>query len=552
MIADDDKLVRDRILSAIPCEELELHLCGTAENGVDALELFDCMRPQIVIMDINMPLINGIDVAKKIIEEDPDVSIIVITGYGTVDFAKEAIREGFADFLLKPVDAEELIQVLKRSIECIRRNTRKALNQQRMERLLEKGMPFLRNRYFLTLMQTPAEQMDEESCEQYLHDFGIVSLPREICIAIVVANYGIVTVNEQMSMQAVLEEEITKILNAHKIGCIIVSDAMQREILITYSTQKLLAFELEQKLSAVRDKMKYLYQIDYHASIGTTVSGFRYLQKSYQSAERALGYWTVLGNGNIVSSENVEHLYISAVKVPAISYGVLMNLMLSGNVEQMCKMLEQYINELLYVSHVTINNLQLRAVEIMAMLLSCARELGENVDEWLEQRTQIYVAIFTATTASSVTRVLQEAAKTLMERTAGQREESTSKAFIDAKRFIMQNYAQEDILITDSFPSTEQGPEELRYITDLVFDANGLLNGSRLTMDAACRNMVMHTGCSITEAFWMASRNPARMIGMDKEIGTIEPSKKANLVFMDDAFHVKKVMLDGTFQQISE
>ena len=400
------------------------------------------MRPQIVIMDINMPLINGIDVAKKIIEEDPDVSIIVITGYGTVDFAKEAIREGFADFLLKPVDAEELIQVLKRSIECIRRNTRKALNQQRMERLLEKGMPFLRNRYFLTLMQTPAEQMDEESCEQYLHDFGIVSLPREICIAIVVANYGIVTVNEQISMQAVLEEEITKILNAHKIGCIIVSDAMQREILITYSTQKLLAFELEQKLSAVRDKMKYLYQIDYHASIGTTVSGFRYLQKSYQSAERALGYWTVLGNGNIVSSENVEHLYISAVKVPAISYGVLMNLMLSGNVEQMCKMLEQYINELLYVSHVTINNLQLRAVEIMAMLLS---ELGENVDEWLEQRTQIYVAIFTATTASSVTRVLQEAAKTLMERTAGQREESTSKAFIDAKRFIMQNYAQEDM-----------------------------------------------------------------------------------------------------------
>ena len=68
-----------------------------------------------------------------------------------------------------------------------------------------------------------------------------------------------------------------------------------------------------------------------------------------------------------------------------------MNLMLSGNVEQMCKMLEQYINELLYVSHVTINNLQLRAVEIMAMLLSCARELGENVDEWLEQRLNIQV-----------------------------------------------------------------------------------------------------------------------------------------------------------------
>lgn len=112
--------------------------------------------------------------------------------------------------------------------------------------------------------------------------------------------------------------------------------------------------------------------------------------------------------------------------------------------------------------------------------------------------------------------------------------------------------AERLILITDSFPSTEQGPEELRYTTDLVFDANGLLNGSRLTMNAACRNMVMHTGCSMTQAFWMASRNPARVIGMDHEIGTIELGKKANLVFVDDAFHVKKVMLEGELQQVAE
>lgn len=112
--------------------------------------------------------------------------------------------------------------------------------------------------------------------------------------------------------------------------------------------------------------------------------------------------------------------------------------------------------------------------------------------------------------------------------------------------------AERLILITDSFPSTEQGPEELRHITDLVFDSRGLLNGSRLTMDAACRNMMMHTGCGMTEAFWMASRNPARVIGMADEIGTIEPGKKANLVFCDDAFHVKNVMLEGQFQEISE
>jgi N-acetylglucosamine-6-phosphate deacetylase len=57
-----------------------------------------------------------------------------------------------------------------------------------------------------------------------------------------------------------------------------------------------------------------------------------------------------------------------------------------------------------------------------------------------------------------------------------------------------------------------------------------------------------HTGCSMVQAFLMASRNPAKAIGMDHEIGTIAPGKKANLVFTDDAFRIRRVMLNGTFR----
>ena len=105
------------------------------------------------------------------------------------------------------------------------------------------------------------------------------------------------------------------------------------------------------------------------------------------------------------------------------------------------------------------------------------------------------------------------------------------------------------ILISDSFVSYEDSPEHLRHIDDLVFDANGLLSGSKLTMDKACRNMMMHTNCGICQVFNMAARNPAKAIGMDKEIGTIEPGKRANLVFVDDMFRVQKVMLDGKLRQ---
>ena len=120
----------------------------------------------------------------------------------------------------------------------------------------------------------------------------------------------------------------------------------------------------------------------------------------------------------------------------------------------------------------------------------------------------------------------------------------------DMIRMVLENKGVDRlILISDSFVSYGDSPEHLRHIEDLVFDDNSLLSGSKLTLDIACRNMMQHTSCGICQAFLMASRNPARIIGMDDEIGTIEVGKKANLVFVDDMFHVQKVMLEGNFWQ---
>ena len=103
------------------------------------------------------------------------------------------------------------------------------------------------------------------------------------------------------------------------------------------------------------------------------------------------------------------------------------------------------------------------------------------------------------------------------------------------------------VLISDSYVSTEPTPDEYRHVTDLQFDANGNLCGSKLTLDMACRNLLRHTGCDMVQAFLMASRNPARVIGLDDEIGSIEAGKKANLVLVDELFTVKQVMLEGNF-----
>lgn len=101
------------------------------------------------------------------------------------------------------------------------------------------------------------------------------------------------------------------------------------------------------------------------------------------------------------------------------------------------------------------------------------------------------------------------------------------------------------ILITDGAINNDPNPVGFEHMTDLAFDSNCNLAGSRLTMDGACRNFMKHTNSGIEQAFKVAASNPAKALDMYDEIGSLESEKKANIVFVDDMFNIKKVMLFG-------
>lgn len=105
------------------------------------------------------------------------------------------------------------------------------------------------------------------------------------------------------------------------------------------------------------------------------------------------------------------------------------------------------------------------------------------------------------------------------------------------------------ILITDSMGSKEKflnnEEEGIWYGPDLNYDYEGHLAGSRLTLENACRHLMTHTGYGLCHAIRCATINPARMLGIDDEVGSLEAGKKANLILIDDMVHVKHVILEG-------
>ncbi len=106
LVVDDSSFMRNLIKGTLVKEGYEI--VGEAQDGAEAVELYKKFKPDVVTMDITMEKMNGIEAVKKIMEFDPDAKIIMVSALGQEDFVKEAIKNGAADFIVKPFDANRL------------------------------------------------------------------------------------------------------------------------------------------------------------------------------------------------------------------------------------------------------------------------------------------------------------------------------------------------------------------------------------------------------------------------------------------------------------
>lgn len=113
-IADDEKYVLKSITQRVESSGLELEVAGTARNGVEALELYDRIKPDIYFVDINMPVVNGLDLIDRIRRKDPETvtRFIIISGYDDFAYMKRAIQLGVTNYIKKPISQQEFTDMI--------------------------------------------------------------------------------------------------------------------------------------------------------------------------------------------------------------------------------------------------------------------------------------------------------------------------------------------------------------------------------------------------------------------------------------------------------
>lgn len=154
LIVEDNQIARESLQHTIPWEELGLQLVAVADNGRQGCEMIRKYHPDIVLADIHMPEMDGLAMMEAMKEELSDSRVIFITAYDKIEYASRAIKLSAFDFILKPLDNDELCKSLRRAVESIHKNRDAAMESERRNAALRRFR-------LMNALTTPSQKNEE-------------------------------------------------------------------------------------------------------------------------------------------------------------------------------------------------------------------------------------------------------------------------------------------------------------------------------------------------------------------------------------------------------
>ncbi|TYP76570.1 response regulator [Paenibacillus methanolicus] len=184
MIVEDEPRLLNNLARNIPWDEQGIEVVATASSGTEALRLFEQMKPNIVLLDINIPELDGLAVARRIAERDPLAKIIVLSGHDDFKYAQIAIELHVMKYLLKPSGNAEVLQAVLEARESIRRDLEAKYSHELMQRKWAEHLPRLQDIFYQSWMEGSYADWEIRNRSREL----MISLPDDAIWAVTVVD----------------------------------------------------------------------------------------------------------------------------------------------------------------------------------------------------------------------------------------------------------------------------------------------------------------------------------------------------------------------------
>ena len=289
IIADDERIIREGISQKVNWEKFDFELIDLAINGKDAYDKIKEKRPDIVITDIKMPGMSGLELIDKVSKNYKNIKFIILSGYDEFEFAKKAMKHGIKHYLLKPTDEDEITKVLKAVKKEIEKEKEKQLFLKEMEDELSTMIPLAKEQFLRDRILNKVYSKKEL---KYYKDLFNINKDIQIILFEFDEEYKI---EEIFALERIIKRY---------------SDTFGFYINTFIKNVLLLLIESNdhEKILDIINKIKNKYLNYYEKDITVAISSFRSFDKIhllYQEAKEILNYKFYLGKGCILTNKDL-------------------------------------------------------------------------------------------------------------------------------------------------------------------------------------------------------------------------------------------------------
>lgn len=487
-LVEDEMVIRRGIKNSIDWEKEGYIFCGEASDGELAYPMIIKEKPDILITDIRMPFMDGLELCKLVKKELPNIKILILSGYDEFDYAKEAIRLGVTEYLLKPISSGKLLEALNGVSESIRREKEdKDLVRKYMEEMRE-NTEHEKQKFFEQMIAGNLSMADAlETGKKYemnlsagmynllLFRFTLGEENRKSGELLGEAEYAIKKLTERL--EYVFEFQ---------------RDVEGWAFLLMADNEEQMSERVKELSKDLEEIMKNYSTIAYFGGIGQPVARLRELEESFREAERALAARFTMELNRIISVEDIrmaqnvdtlDDIEITSFGEIEKTRTMLEKFLNNGAEDEIDEFVDVYINELPEENLKSVLMRQYIIMDAYIVMMSFCEKIEGIEGEMQAQSEELKNSMKTIQTLEEIKNYI----RMLLKKIIGVRDTISGRRYSDiieiAKDQIRKTYMSDEISLNtiaaevgmspsyfSSIFSKEMGKTFVEYLTEIRKD----------------------------------------------------------------------------------
>lgn len=487
-LVEDEMVIRRGIKNSIDWEKEGYIFCGEASDGELAYPMIIKEKPDILITDIRMPFMDGLELCKLVKKELPNIKILILSGYDEFDYAKEAIRLGVTEYLLKPISSGKLLEALNGVSESIRREKEdKDLVRKYMEEMRE-NTEHEKQKFFEQMIAGNLSMADAlETGKKYemnlsagmynllLFRFTLGKENRKSGELLGEAEYAIEKLTERLEYVFEFQRGVE--------GWV---------FLLMADNEEQMSERVKELSKDLEEIMKNYSTIAYFGGIGQPVARLRELEESFREAERALAARFTMELNRIISVEDIrmaqnvdtlDDIEITSFGEIEKTRTMLEKFLNNGAEDEIDEFVDVYINELPEENLKSVLMRQYIIMDAYIVMMSFCEKIEGIEGEMQAQSEELKNSMKTIQTLEEIKNYI----RMLLKKIIGVRDTISGRRYSDiieiAKDQIRKTYMSDEISLNtiaaevgmspsyfSSIFSKEMGKTFVEYLTEIRMD----------------------------------------------------------------------------------